>query len=99
MTTHQLVFGSGPSTNESREYPCQAKGVGPHAIECGATPSSLWERYCRNGHIREVRLCPSHALIIARGFGVCTQCIERGITSEALLRPKDLVLLGHVGGH
>jgi hypothetical protein len=97
MAVHQLQFGAGSSTNEAREYPCQAKGTGAHTMVCGATPSSLWERYCRNGHSREVRLCPSHANLIARGYGACSDCIERGVSTEALLRPKDLILLGHIG--
>jgi hypothetical protein len=97
MTTHLLELGSGLSTNEAREYPCQAKGVGPHVMVCGATPASLWERYCNNGHSRDVRLCPSHAVIFARGNGACSECLDKGTTCVAQLRPKDLILLGHIG--
>jgi len=97
MVVVQLEFGSGPSTNESRMYPCEAKGIGSHAAMCGATPASLWERCCLNGHSRNVWLCPSHAWIIARGRGACAECVERGTSSVAMLRPKDLILLNHVG--
>jgi hypothetical protein len=97
MATYQISFGSGPSTNEEREHPCVAGGVGPGAQLCGATPASLWERYCENGHSRECRLCPSHALLIARGNGACSECLAKGVDGRALLRPVDLILLGHVG--
>lgn len=98
MAAIQISFGAGPSTNEEREYPCVAGGIGTGATLCGATPASLWERYCENGHSRECRLCSSHALLIAQGRGACSECLEKGIDGQALLRPVDLVLLGHVGG-
>jgi hypothetical protein len=98
MPTQRLDLGGGPSTNEPREFPCQAGGIGPGAIQCGATPSSRWERYCDNGHTREVRLCPSHAVLIAKGYGACTECLDKGTSAAAKLRPLDLILLGHIGG-
>jgi hypothetical protein len=97
MTAYQLEFGTGASTNEARMHPCQASGTGPHAQVCGATPASVWERYCVNGHSRDVRLCPSHAFVIASGQGACCECADKGTSSQALLRPKDLILLGHLG--
>jgi hypothetical protein len=98
MPVQRLDLGSGPSTNEVRQYPCQARGIGPFSAQCGATPASLWERYCVNGHTREVRLCPAHAVLIARGHGACTECLDKGTASAVMLRPLDLLLLGHAGG-
>ena len=97
MSLIQVQFGQGASTNEERMHPCEAKGVGTHVMLCGATPASLWERYCQNGHSRLVRLCPSHANTMAMGYGLCAECIDHGTSSPALLRPKDLILLGHIG--
>lgn len=79
-------------------HPCQAGGVGAGATACGATPASLWRRYCRNGHSRQVRLCGSHALLITLGRGACADCIARGAGDvPAELEPVDLLLAGHAG--
>lgn len=73
-------------------HPCKAGGIGPHAIECGATPASLWQRYCDNGHTRDVHLCGSHANLIAQGRGQCRECEDKGVTVVAKLRPLKLLL-------
>jgi len=80
-----------------RARPCQAGGIGAHAQVCGATPASLWERSCANGHVREVWLCGSHAVLIAKHLGQCRECADRGVTCAAVIRPLDLILLGHAG--
>lgn len=99
MPAHLLLIGGAPSTNEVRQCPCVAGGVGPFAQRCGATPASRWERYCDNGHTREVRLCPSHARLFANGYGVCSECLDKRvlIPCAVKLRPLDLILLGHFG--
>jgi hypothetical protein len=80
-----------------RMHPCEATGTGPFAVQCGATPASLWRRWCANGHSREVRLCGTHAAVITRGMGACADCAARGATAPAMLEPADLLLLGHAG--
>jgi hypothetical protein len=86
------------STEEPRQWPCTAKGTGLGAEQCGATPASVWRRFCANGHSREVRMCGSHAALAAAGMVACTECIDKGTHCLAQLVPVDLVLLGHIGG-
>lgn len=86
-----------PDLKVPRMHPCEASGTGLAARKCGATPASLWRRFCHNGHSREVRLCPSHAALITRGMGACTECADRGFAARAFLAPVDLLLLGHAG--
>lgn len=86
------------TTAEPLMHPCQAGGVGSGATACGATPASLWRRYCRNGHERRVRLCGTHALLITLGRGACADCIAAGAGDmPAMLEPVDLLLAGHAG--
>jgi hypothetical protein len=84
-----------PDLAEPRMAPCQATGIGTGAICCGATPASLWRRWCFNGHEREVRLCGVHAKMITAGMARCDDCARRGVICAATLAPVDLLLLGH----
>jgi hypothetical protein len=87
-----------PSLDEPRMEPCRAGGTGPGAQECGATPASLWLRYCLNNHRRRVRLCGTHAAMTTRGLVACTECLDKGTSAQAMISPADLILLGHAGG-
>jgi len=78
-----------------RMHPCQAKGIGPGAIECGATPASYWRRWCLNQHQRDCWLCPVHAQMVAAGTSWCSDCAARGVAGTAYLKPLDLLLLDH----
>jgi hypothetical protein len=80
-----------------RMHPCEAAGTGPGAQQCGATPASLWRRYCANGHSREVWLCGTHAAVITRGMGACADCADRGTAAAAMITPVDLLWCGHAG--
>ena len=79
-----------------RMHPCEAAGTGPGPA-CGATPASLWRRYCVNGHSRQVRLCGTHAAVITRGMGACAECVGRGVDARAMITPVDLLWCGHAG--
>jgi hypothetical protein len=91
MAVH-LIEPQWPDAKVPRMHPCQAGGTGPHAATCGATPASLWRRYCANGHSREVRLCGSHAALITRGLGSCAECAGRGVAAVAMISPVELLL-------
>lgn len=91
MAVH-LIEPRWPDAEVPRAYPCQATGTGPHAVTCGATPASVWRRFCHNGHSREVRLCGSHAALITRGLGSCAECASRGFDERAFLTPVELLL-------
>jgi hypothetical protein len=82
-----------PDLKVPRMWPCEASGTGLAARKCGATPASLWRRSCRNGHSRDVRLCPSHAQLITSGLGACAECADRGAAAAAFLAPVDLVFV------
>jgi hypothetical protein len=97
MSVHE-VSPLIPSLDVPRAHPCEASGIGPGSVACGATPASEWERYCLNGHTRQVRLCGIHAAMITSGGGQCADCADRGAVSMAMLRPLDLLLAGHAGG-
>jgi hypothetical protein len=87
-----------PTLAEPLMHPCQAGGIGAGAQACGATPASLWRRYCRWGHSRRVRLCGSHALLITLGRGACSECVARGAGDvPAQLEAVDLLMAGHAG--
>lgn len=99
MTAHLLTVSRQvvADLNVPRMHPCAAAGTGPHAVRCGATPASLWRRYCVNGHSREVLLCGTHAAVITRGMGACRECADRGLDVMAMISPVDLLLCGHAG--
>jgi hypothetical protein len=75
-------------------WPCQAGGTGPLARQCGATPASLWRRWCHHGHERECWLCPVHAKMIASGLGTCADCADRGVSTRAWLAPLRMIITG-----
>lgn len=102
MAVHLLEVSKQavPDLRVPRMHPCEAKGLPPSGEQCGATPASLWERTCQHGHRREVRLCGSHAAgMTCGGLGACQECVDKRITplAAAVLRPVDLLLLGHAG--
>lgn len=84
-----------PDLKVPRMHPCQARGVGPGAIECGHTPASHWLRWCLNGHERECWLCGVHSLMLAAGQSCCSECLARSVKATAFLKPLDLLLAGH----
>jgi hypothetical protein len=67
-----------------RMEPCSAV-VAPR-IECGATPASLYRRYCTvPSHERKIWLCPVHASVVASNGSICRDCAERGGVSPVML--------------
>jgi hypothetical protein len=95
--THWLDF-TAPTLPALRWWPCTATGLPPHEQPCGATPASLWRRWCPNGHSDRVRLCGTHAALVTLGCCRCRPCAERGAGFvPASIAPVDLVLLGYVG--
>jgi len=97
VTTHRLDLVA-PSLDIPRMHPCQAQGIGPGSVLCGATPASLWRKECGTpSHGQDAWLCGNHASLIARGMGTCRACGDRGATARVTLAPVDLLLLGHAG--
>jgi hypothetical protein len=92
MAVHQ-VEPSWPTLDVPRMHPCEAAGVGPGAVTCGATPASLWERSCGTpSHTREARLCGSHAAMTILGLVGCRECLARGAVAAVTLRPLEILL-------
>lgn len=73
-----------PDLRIPRWGPCSAL-VAP-SISCGATPASRYARYCTvPSHVREIRLCPVHAALVASGGATCHECAQRGGISPVLI--------------
>jgi hypothetical protein len=70
-------------------YPCSAVVAPPahgFAIECGATPASMYRRYCTTpSHERVIWLCPVHASVVAANASICRECAEMGGVSPVML--------------
>jgi hypothetical protein len=67
-----------------RMQPCSAV-VAPR-VECGATPASLYKRYCTvPSHESDIWLCPVHASVVAANGSMCRVCAERGGVSPVML--------------
>jgi hypothetical protein len=66
-----------PDLKVFRAYPCGAI-VAPD-VECGATPASLYQRFCGvTGHDRDIWLCPVHATLAICGGAICQECAKAG---------------------
>lgn len=66
-------------------YPCSAV-VAPRGVECGATPASLYKRYCTvPSHERIIWLCPVHASVVAANASICRECAAMGGVSPVML--------------
>jgi len=67
-----------------RMEPCSAL-VAPRT-ECGATPASLYLRYCTvPSHERKIWLCPIHASVVAANGSICRECAAAGGVSPVML--------------
>ena len=67
-----------------RMWPCSALVLSK--TECGATPASLYRRYCVvPSHARKIWLCPVHAALVAAGGSICRECAAVGGTSPVLI--------------
>ena len=89
-----------PTLDAPRAHPCQAEGIGPGAVQCGAAPASRWRRRCLvvPSHVRDCWLCGTHAkMITGLGRGRCGECAAHGVSSQCVAEPLDLLLLGHAG--
>ena len=70
--------------NIPRAEPCSALVL--PKVECGATPASLYLRYCTvPSHARKVWLCPVHASLVSIGGSICRECASRGGVSPVLI--------------
>jgi hypothetical protein len=73
-----------PDLHVPRMEPCSAR-ISP-ILECGATPASLYSRYCTvPSHERKIWLCPIHAAIVATGGSICRECADAGGISPVLI--------------
>jgi hypothetical protein len=73
-----------PDLNVPRMQPCSAV-VAPR-IECGATPASLYRRYCTvPSHERIIWLCAVHASVVVCNASVCRECADVGGVSPVLI--------------
>ena len=83
-----------PDLRIPRMTPCTAR-TGPKE-ECGATPVSLYRRYCVvPSHERKIWICPVHANLVAAGLSMCRECADRGGVSPVLIqRLSEPIRLG-----
>jgi hypothetical protein len=83
MTTWQISIAV-PNLMVPRMSPCSGR-IG-RGVLCGATPTSLYRRHCREEtHTEDVWLCPIHATMAVTLMAVCKRCADRGGASYVKL--------------
>jgi hypothetical protein len=84
MAVHQIGI-QVPDLKIPRMTPCSAI-TGPDTT-CGATPVSLYQRYCTvPSHARKIWICPVHVMLAAANAATCRECAARGGSSPVLLQ-------------